>query len=212
MAFQDNAWCDENIMKTWINQQWKPACNGNMMLVMDVHKAQTTNTIKHMLRSCNTEPVLVPPGTTSLVQPVDVVINAPFKAAIEEKATAHLQDNLNDYVTGKISASDRRVLFTKWVGQSWADLSTNQQMTIRSFEKCGISVPIDGSNNAAINIRGLEDYTVGLLTSDDEDPFDDDDPNDDEENDDSFDDDDPFDDNEPNDDDEMDDDPFQSLE
>ena len=184
-----------------------------MMLVMDVHKAQTTDTIKHMLRSvCNTEPVLVPPGTTSLVQPVDVVFNAPFKAAIEEKATAHLQDNLNDYVTGKISASDRRVLFTKWVGQSWADLSTNQQMTIHSFEKCGISVPIDGSNDAAINIRGLEDYTVGLLTSDDdeendEDPFDYNDPNSDDENDDDlFDDDeneDPFDDD-------GNDDPFQS--
>ena len=62
----------------------KISCNGNMMLVMDVHKAQTIDTIKHMLRSvCNTEPVLVPPGITSLVQPMDVVSNAPFKAAIE---------------------------------------------------------------------------------------------------------------------------------
>ena len=98
---------------------------------------------------------------------------------------AHLQDNLNDYVTGKIPASDRRVLFTKWVGQSWADLSTNQQMTIHSFKKCGISVPIDGSSNAAIDIRGLEDYTVGLLTSDD-DKENDDDPFHDNENDDPF--------------------------
>lgn len=148
-----------------------------MMLVLDVHRAQKTDNIQQFLRSeCNTEPVFVPAGTTSLVQPVDVVFNAPFKAAIEEKATAHLQDNLSDYINGKISASDRRILFTKWVGQSWEDLSANQQMITRSFEKCGISVPIDGSNDSAINISGLENYTVDSVTSDDEtelhsDPF-----------------------------------------
>jgi hypothetical protein len=95
VTFQDNAWCDKNVMKTWIHQQWKPACEGNMMLVLDVHRAQKTDNIQQFLRSeCNTEPVFVPAGTTSLVQPVDVVFNAPFKAAIEEKATAHLQTNL----------------------------------------------------------------------------------------------------------------------
>ena len=33
-------------------------------------------------------------------------------------------------------------------------------MIIRAFEKCGISVPIDGSGDNPINIKGLTDYTV----------------------------------------------------
>ncbi len=30
----------------------------------------------------------------------------------------------------------------------------------RAFEKCGISVPIDGSGDHRINIKGLDGYTV----------------------------------------------------
>ena len=147
------------------------------MLILDVHKAQKTEEVIECLRSnCNTEPVFVPAGTTSLVQPVDVVFNKPFKAAIEKMATIHLQENSNDYVTGKISASERRILFTKWVGQAWEELSVNKDMIVRSFEKCGISVPIDGSEDSTIKIEGLEDYTVGAesddkVADDETDPF-----------------------------------------
>ena len=53
-----------------------------------------------------------------------------------------------------------RVLITKWVGEAWAKVSANKSMIIRAFEKCGISVPIDGSGDDHINIKGLTDYTV----------------------------------------------------
>ena len=111
VAFQDNAWCDEKIMCEWICQQWKPAC-------LDVHKAQTINAIQECLKKeCKTEPIFVPAGTKSLVQPVDV-FNAPFKAAVEREAA---KENLNSYMEGRVNASERRVLFTKWVGAAWED-------------------------------------------------------------------------------------------
>lgn len=178
MTFQENAWCDEAVMMSWIRQQWKPACTDDMMLVLDVHKAQKTEQIQRSLQDiCKTEPVFVPAGTTSLVQPVDVAFNAPFKAAIDKMATAHLPDNLDDHVKGKVSAGARRILFTKWVGQAWEELSAKKDMIIRSFKKCGISVPIDGSEDDDINIIGLEEYEVGAsedeATDDDADPFED---------------------------------------
>lgn len=181
VTFQVNAWSDEEVMKTWIVQQWKPACHApEMMLVLDAHKAQCTDHVKKLLnQTCKTDHVMVPPATTSLVQPVDVVFNAPFKAAIDKMATAHLQDNLDDYVHGKITASARRVLFTKWVGQAWEDISAKKDTIIRSFKKCGISVAIDGSEDSEINIFGIDDYEVGEseseeeATDDDIDPFDD---------------------------------------
>ena len=177
VTFQENAWCDEAVMSSWIRQQWKPVCCDDMMLILDVHKAQKTEQIQKSLReNCKTEPVFVPAGTTSLVQPVDVVYNAPFKAAIDKMATAHLQEHLDDYVKGKVSASERRILFTKWVGRAWEELSAKKDMIIRSFQKCGISVPIDGSEDGKINIIGLEDYEVGASASEDEATDDDDDP------------------------------------
>ena len=65
-------------------------------------------------------------------------------------------------------ASERRVLFTKWVGAVW-ELSSKTEMIVHSFEKCGISVVPDGSENEKININGLEDYNVE--SDDNEDPF-----------------------------------------
>ena len=174
VSFQDNAWCNEQIMRQWIIQQWKPACSGDMLLALDVHKAQTTEAIQDCLKEeCNTYPVYVPAGTTSIVQPVDVVFNAPFKAAVERQATKHLQENLDSYVQGTINASERRVLITKWVGSAWEELSTKTDMVIRSFIKCGISVPPDGSRDDEINLNGLEDYTVD--SEDEGDPFSDED-------------------------------------
>ena len=156
-------------MREWIHQQWKPVCSGDMLLALDAHKAQTTDAIQECLRKdCKTEPVFVPAGT-SIVQPVDVVFNAPFKAAVEREATKHLQENLNSYVEGRINASERRVLFTKWVGTAWGELSSKTEMIVCSFEKCGISVAPDGSEDGKINIIGLEDYSVE--SDNDEDSF-----------------------------------------
>ena len=78
-------------------------------------------------------------GCTSLVQPMDVCFNRPFKAAIEKLATQHMQDNLQAYVNGELNASNRRVLFTKWVGEAWEEVSTNKDMVVRSFKKSGIT-------------------------------------------------------------------------
>ena len=108
--------CDllRGVTRRWNVQQWKPACDDHMLLVLDAHKAQTTSKIQSYLQTqCSTETVVVPAGTTSLVQPVDVVFNAPFKAAVEKQATMHLQENLDSYVKGKINASERHILFTK---------------------------------------------------------------------------------------------------
>ena len=150
--------------------------SGEMMLVLDVHKAQKTEQIKSLLRdTCKTEPVFVPAGTTGLIQPVDVVFNAPFKARIDQLAIMHMQDN--DYIRGKFTVTERKILFTKWVRQAWEDISAKKDMIVWSFKKCGISVAIDGSEDSEINITGLEDYQVGEsedeATDDDTDPFED---------------------------------------
>ena len=151
-----------------VHHRWKPSCEGEMLLVADVHRAQKTDAILTLLKhNCNTEVVFVPPGATSLVQPVDVIFNAPFKAAVDKLATEHLHDNVDKYLKGEMCANERRVLLTKWIGQAWEEASSKNEMVRRSFTKCEISVAIDGSEDAQINIEGLADYSV----EDDEDPF-----------------------------------------
>ena len=120
-------------MREWINYQWKLACDGNMMLVLDVHKAQKTPGVLQSFSESQTSTIYVPAGTTGLVQPLDVCFNAPFKAAVKRLAEEHVHDNLEDYVHGSIPASTRRILFTKWVGKAWEQISSNRDNNSFSF-------------------------------------------------------------------------------
>ena len=173
VKFQENGWCDEATMAYWIKNCWKPKVADEMMLVLDVHRAQKTEHINSLLvKECNTTPVFVPPGCTSLVQPLDVSVNAPFKKRVEDFAQQHLHNNLDRYLTGKFTAGERRILLTSWVGQAWDELSSNREMVIRSLKKCGISVAGDDSEDFEMAIEGLENYTLGFSESDDkQDPF-----------------------------------------
>ena len=66
--FQEKAWCDQTIMKCWINEEWRniflnpatPEPSGKI-LCADVHRAQQTATVKRMLQSKNTVLVNISP-------------------------------------------------------------------------------------------------------------------------------------------------------
>lgn len=103
VKFQVNAWCDESVMHFWVSDMWRrpiaPEAQKPKLLIADVHKAQTTTAIMNALAKCKTEVILVPPGCTSLVQPLDVSFNAEFKSLIDKLQTEHMHDNLDDYVS-----------------------------------------------------------------------------------------------------------------
>jgi len=74
----------------------------------------------------------------------------------------HLSANPELFMSGKVSADDRHVLFTKWVDTAWQETSRRLKDTvIRSFVKCGIALPISGSRDSEINIDGLPVYCMG---------------------------------------------------
>ena len=56
----------------------------------------------------------------------------------------------------------------------WRELATNEEIVIRSFKKCGISVAADGSEDFEIHLEDVEDYQVNQedeFSSDSEDPL-----------------------------------------
>ena len=156
-------------MRQWVYQLWKPVCKEHRLLVLDEHRAQMTEEFKQKLQELSTAYVFVPGGCTSLVQPVNVVFNAPFQTALEKIAQKHMLENLDLYVHGKFTASERRVLLSKWVGEAWEEVCAKPEMITRSFRKCGISIAVDGSEDEVININGVDDYTVRSIESSDDD-------------------------------------------
>ena len=59
---------------------------------------------------------------------------------------------------GKLSASQQRILVTKWVGRAWKKIIGMKESIIRSFKKCGFSVAVDGSGYAQVSIDGIPNY------------------------------------------------------
>ena len=106
--------------------------------------------------------VLVPPEATSKVQPLGVAVNSEFKKAVDRLATEAMTRNPDQFLTGRLTASERRIFFTKWTGQAWQEISRRLRETIvRSFEKCGIALPTSGQWDNLIHLSGLEKYSVG---------------------------------------------------
>ena len=40
----------------------------------------------------------------------------------------------------------------------WAEVSSNYDMVVRSFKKCGISLLLDGSENGNVHIESIEEF------------------------------------------------------
>ena len=87
---------------------------------------------------------------SSGVQVVDVTVNKPFKDEIRRLFDDHLDKHLELYVKGNMSASHRRISMTKWVGQAWKKNIAMKESIIRSFEKPGLPVALDGSENSKL--------------------------------------------------------------
>ncbi len=108
----------EEVMKFWKSMWKRPFTESegrNKLLVVDMHRAQTTDDVKQMLENgCRTS---VAPGTTSLIQPLDVAVNSDLKAVVDRLQHQHMHDNLSLYIENKLKVSERRILITKWVGQ-----------------------------------------------------------------------------------------------
>lgn len=116
-AWANDAWCLEHIPK-----QLAPVVPGHRgaeaLLVCDNLSGQCSQDFRKLMKTKHN--VLVwnlPPGTTDITQPVDSGYGRAVKRLIGVKLCQWLENetNLEKWETGRISASDRRVLLTIWV-------------------------------------------------------------------------------------------------
>lgn len=77
---------DEEGVKLWLDNVWSRRPGGlsqerSSLLVW----AHLTTSTKNRLARINTDAAVIPGGLTSLVQPLDVCLNKPFKDCIREQ-------------------------------------------------------------------------------------------------------------------------------
>ncbi|GFT27236.1 DDE-1 domain-containing protein [Trichonephila clavipes] len=80
---------DENGGKLWIKNIWQRRSgalrNPQSLLVRDMFRFNLTDNTKKLLTECNTDIADIPDGLASLVQPLDVCINKPFKQNLKRQ-------------------------------------------------------------------------------------------------------------------------------
>lgn len=160
VRFQEKAWMDEEEALWWYQNMWNKRsgicffiftdkniqCRSfsgiefhkKGLLVVDSLKAQTTKVCLDILKNQGTLPTVIPGGLTSVIQPLDVCINKPFKKHYKQLYFEWLLTHESLNRNGTPKAPERRQIIN-WVKEA-CDL-LQSEMIQNSFLKCGIVHP-----------------------------------------------------------------------
>ena len=162
--FQQSAWVDEEINMEWVQRTLIPGVgrgpNEKVLFADNVgfHLARAFH--QECRERLNTLVYLLPANHTDKVQPIDAGCGRMMKLKIGEAMERWLENDSNvDVWHDKISAKERSILMTRWVAEAWKELTAEQGLFWKLFEKTGCFMTADGSNDDKILPQGLENYT-----------------------------------------------------
>jgi hypothetical protein len=96
------------------------------------------------------------------VQVLNVSLNKPLKALVAQAALDHADKYHDCYEKGDFTVSDQRVLLTQWVSIAWKELHEKYKDTIiQTFQRVGLSLNPNSSEDHELKIKGLDDIQVG---------------------------------------------------
>ena len=159
--FNEKAWNNGALFLQWITDElipiMKPTAIDPVLVAMDCVSFHKTPEVLETLKSNHCQVVMVPPGCTGILQPLDTHINKPFKAILSElvEEDTELKEEANpDF---KWTPSIKRIQITHCVGKAYERLCDQHGDIIRkSFVDVGLSLPPDGSEDHLLAIKGFE--------------------------------------------------------
>jgi hypothetical protein len=127
--FNPKAWSNVDLILEWIKHMYTPSLKYPLfprhlttrpprLLSLDVFSGQKTKEVVASFKALKCTTLFIPGSTTGFIQVCDTVINKSLKARIEELADQYIDKHEREWVEGKYSVSQRRVLLTKWVEQA----------------------------------------------------------------------------------------------
>lgn len=163
VEFNDTAYMNDKLLLKYITLYLIPVLEGQPSLfALGLCVSCKTPAVLDALRAENIIPSLIPAGCTSLVQPLDVSVNKPLKELIRGLTDEAIRDYESVKDFEKWTVGDRQVLTTNCVGDAWYQFSIEKhELLQRAFWKIGLSLPIDGSADDQLHIKGFSNIEIG---------------------------------------------------
>ena len=137
---QKNSWCDNNLFIEWINEifiKYQNSLQDKVLLIIDKDTSHVSSESSDYFKKNNIGFSLIPPGTASLLQPLDLSVNKIFKDHIRLlfEQNRLLYDNINP----RIKLNTWRIDVLTYINKVWNDESYIRKETIvNGFKKEGI--------------------------------------------------------------------------
>ena len=145
---QAKGWMDESLVKDWLNSVWSKVgrlLRKRNLLVWDSFRAHVSDNVKRVLKNSRTDVAVIPGGMTSLLQPLDVSVNKPFKDNLRQYWNKWMLDGNHTFTpAGRIRKPDLRQI-CQCILESWSAISPD--IFKRSFLKCCITNTLDGTED-----------------------------------------------------------------
>ena len=155
-------------MLDWLENVWgqNPAALLNLpsMLCLDAFQGHLTDEIKNKIHRLKSELVVIPTGMTSVIQPLDVSVNKPFKAQLSEQYDRWISDHDQELTaSGKTKRAPPHIV-AYWVLSAWTNIPA--ELVAKSFKKCCISNILDGTEDDLLWDDDEDDSDVNDSSSD----------------------------------------------
>lgn len=158
-------WMDENLTKVWLDEVWmkRPGAllKPRSLLVWDMFRAHLCDSVKAKLKDYRTRQAVIPGGCTSVLQPLDVSVNKPFKTYIRKLWISWMISGEKEFTKGGAMKKPGLSLVVEWVKEAWDSIP--EELIIKSFKKCAISNAMDGTEDDML----YEDLVAPASSKDD---------------------------------------------
>lgn len=160
VSFNESAWAKAEWCEEHIPKQLKPVVpglkGGQALLLCDNLAGQCSTKFRKLMKDKHN--ILVwnlPPGTTDITQPVDSGYGRAVKRLIGVKLATWLENeaNLEKWETGKITASERRILLTIWVAESVAEVNSDRATILKYWQRTGCLLTADGTRDDLVHLH-----------------------------------------------------------
>ena len=125
---------------------------------LDCHQSNRT---KKYAKSkwCKARLGFTPANCTDVVSVTDQLTHI-WKVELQKEYEEWADENFEEWSTNKTTASQRRILFAKWVSAAWKRMQSRSELINKMFVKCGYTLRLDGSDDDKVKIDGYDDYKL----------------------------------------------------